>query len=145
MQRLTTTRREFYAAWVSPLAVLPVFAVLLYVGQYGDPAGMFSALWVMVVVAYPTMFFLALPAWRNATERGAVSWTRVLLYGAALGSIVPFLMAVVLVCVALRDGRKYGVLSAVQECLAMLVLGLVCGIAIAITFRLIAGSPKAVP
>ena len=80
-----------------------------------------------------------------ATERGAVSWTRVLLYGAALGSIVPFLMAVVLVCVALRDGRKYGVLSAVQECLAMLVLGLVCGIAIAITFRLIVGSPKAVP
>jgi hypothetical protein len=102
----------------------------------------FFAFWVMVVIGYPTMFFLALPAWRSANERGGVSWMRLLLYGAALGSIVPVLMNGFMLCNAILNSSKYFWIVVLRECVEILLIGAGMGVAVAAAFKLIAGGRK---
>ena len=139
---MTNKRRELFAAWLSPLAIVPLWAVFLWFERYPDRSGMFFAFWVMLVIGYPTMFFLALPAYRSASERGGVSWKRLLSCGAVLGSIVPVLLYSVAVCSALLNREKYFLSGVIREAVEILLIGMCMGIAIATAFKLIASSPK---
>lgn len=141
----TNKRRELLAAWLSPLAIVPLWALFLWFGLYPDRSGMFFAFWVMVVIGYPTMFFLALPAWRSANERGGVSWMRLLFYGAVFGSIVPVLLYGFVVCSALLNSSKYFWNSVIREGVEILLIGACMGIATAVAYKLIACSSISEP
>jgi hypothetical protein len=145
LSALTNKRRELLAAWLSPLAIVPLWAAYLSLGFHPNRSGMFFAFWVMVVIGYPTMFFLALPAWRGESARGGVSWMKLLCYGAVLGSIVPVLLGGFVVCGALLDRNEYFLAGAIRESVETLLEGGCMGIAIAVAFKLIADSFKAEP
>jgi hypothetical protein len=142
---LTNKRRELLAAWLSPLAIVPLWAVYLWFGLYPDRSGMFFAFWVMVVIGYPTMFFLALPAWRSANERGGVSWMRLLFYGAVFGSIVPVLLYGFVVCSTILSSSKYLWNGVIREGVEILLIGAAMGVAISAAFKLIASDRKSDP
>ena len=127
---------------VEPVCNSAFVGAFLSFGRYPDRSGIFLAFWVMVFVAYPTMFFLALPAWRSAQERGSVSWPRLLLQGAALGLIVPMLLYGFVVCSALLTSSKYFSVGVLGEGVEILLMGAGFGIAIAAAFKLIASGLK---
>lgn len=117
----------------------------LWFGLYPDGSGMFFAFWVMLVIGYPTMFFLALPAWGSTSARGGVGWMRLLFWGIVLGSVAPALLGGFAVCGALLDRNKYILAGAIRESVEMLLIGACMGITTAVAFKLIAYGLKSQP
>jgi hypothetical protein len=140
--RLDEKSRERLAAWISPFAVFLPWSIVLQFERYTGRAGMFFAAYVMVVIGYPTMFFLALPSWRDTKERDRVCWTRSIAFGAMFGALVPLLLTMLIACSALIQNSANDLKGVAIECFEMISIGIVMGAAVACVFHLIAADPK---
>ena len=80
--------------------------------------------------------------WLWCKRKYGISWSKVLAGGAVCGSAVPVLMYVPVLLSSMSTKNNWHTQEVAMELLRFVLGGAMLGMAIATTFRLVAGAPK---
>ncbi len=140
MRKSPLTRREIVATLVSPALVAgTILCWILLSDTVGFPQ---FVIWLSLIYGYPLTLVAGVPLWLWCKRKYGISWPKVLVGGAVCGSIVPVLMYVPVLLSSVSTKNNWHTQEVVAELLRFALGGALLGIAIALTFRLVAGAPK---
>ncbi len=128
------------AALVSPAVVAgAVLCWILLSDTFGFPQ---FVIWLSLFYGYPLTFVAGVPLWLWCKRNYGISWPKVLVGGAVCGSVVPLLMYLLVLVSSMSTKNNWHTQEVVAVLLRFVAGGALLGMAISMTFRLVAGVPK---